>query len=127
MIEKIEHVAILVSDMGKAETFYGEVLGLELAAKRQFGGTKIDFYRVGESLLELIQRAEPPKEPISDGLGTRHICLRAADIQAICERLRAKGVEVPDPKEISAGVKNVFLKDDDGTSIELWEGPSPKD
>ena len=127
MIEKIEHVAIFVSDMGQADRFYGEMLGLDLVARRQFGSTKIAFYRVGNSLLELIQRAEPPKEPISEGLGTRHVCFRVRDMRAVWERLRTKGVEIPEPQELPGGVKNVFLKDPDGTSIELWEGPSPLD
>lgn len=125
-IERIEHVAIFVSDMERADRFYGEILGLELVARRQFGTTKVAFYRAGDSLLELIARAEPPKEPISEGLGTRHICFRVPDVWVAYERLRAAGVELPEP-EAWADVKTVFLKDYDGTTIELWEGPSPND
>jgi len=127
MIEKIEHVAIVVSDMDRADKFYGKILGLKLAAQRQFGPTKISFYRVGESLLELIQPAEPPKLPISEGLGTRHICFRVVDVRDAYARLRAEGVDLPEPKEFPDGAKSVFLKDYDGTLIELWEGPSPRD
>ena len=127
MIEKIEHVAIFVSDMERADKFYGEVLGLELAARRQFGTTKAAFYRVGESLLELIARAEPPKEPISEGLGTRHICFRVKDVDETCQRLKAAQVEIVTEPEGLGEVRLFFVKDYDGTMVELWEGPSPSD
>lgn len=127
MIEKIEHVAIFVSDMERADKFYGEILGLELAARRQFGTTKAAFYRVGDSLLELIARSEPPQEPISEGLGTRHICFRVKDAHEAYQRLKAAQVEVVAEPERLGEVRLFFVKDYDGTTIELWEGPSPED
>ena len=112
------HVALLVSDLARAEQFYGEVLGLEKvtrAAALRFPGT---WYQIGAQQLHLIVHSGwHASTPNSEKWGRNpHLALAIADFTALKTRLQAADV----PLQMSAsGRAALFVCDPDGNILEL--------
>jgi methylmalonyl-CoA/ethylmalonyl-CoA epimerase len=100
MIVRIDHVAIAVTALDEGLRFWSQALGLEardveaVPAER----VRVAFLPVGEAHLELV---EPTAEdsPVasylaSHGGGMHHLTLAVRDLDAMLERVRARGVEV---------------------------------
>ena len=115
MIEKIDHIGIVVKDLDKAIKVYSEGLGLSLKRIDQSEEfqVKIAFLPVGEVLVELIEPIGPGE--IQDylnthGEGLHHICYRVPDIEKALEEVGAK-LKMRDqkPRPGGAGSKVAFL------------------
>jgi methylmalonyl-CoA/ethylmalonyl-CoA epimerase len=130
-IKRIDHLAIVVPEIGEAKTFYRDALGLPLADVERVDGQEVmvAFFPVGESEIELV-------EPLNDtsgvarylekrGPGIHHICLEVDDIEATLAELKARGVELIDetPTQGSGGKKIAFVhpRSTSGVLIELYE------
>ncbi|HZH44604.1 MAG TPA: VOC family protein [Lysobacter sp.] len=113
----LAQVALPVSDADRAETFYGEVLGLPKLFRF---GTLVFFDCGGVRLmLEGSAKAVQPCE------GVCHY-LRVAAIDAEFDRLRGRGVEFIDTPHVVAKLPDhelwmVFFRDPDGHLLALME------
>ena len=110
------HAAILVSDLEKAEQFYGQVLGLAKVDRTlKFPGA---WYQLGAVQLHLIVgSALAPDQPKPEKWGRdRHLAFAVADLQTAKAELLAQGC----PVQMSAsGRLALFTQDPDGNVIEL--------
>ena len=132
-IERLNHVAIAVRDVGKAAAVYRDTLGAEISAavaQPDHGVTTV-FVMLPNAKIELL---EPLGEssPIAKFLerspdgGIHHLCYEVDDILAARDRLTAQGVRVlgnGEPKIGAHGKPVLFLhpKDLCGTLIEIEE------
>ena len=100
MIEGIDHIGIAVHNIEEKAELYGDVLGLthEGTEVVEEQGVKVAFFRVGESLIELL-------EPIDDdgpvarfldnhGEGIHHLALRCDDIEEGRDRVESAGIRL---------------------------------
>lgn len=113
------HSAILVSDLAKAEHFYGTVLGLPKVDRvLKFPGA---WYQVGNYQIHLI--AEPAFRIELQNLEkwgrNPHIAFCVADLQAAQAQLRAHGCPI---QTSASGRAALFTQDPDGNTIELSQG-----
>ncbi|MFE4105591.1 VOC family protein [Almyronema epifaneia] len=110
------HVAVLVSDLAKAEAFYGDLLGLpQVERSLNFSGT---WYQVGEVQIHLILAETPPSTLVNPQKWGRnpHLVLAIADLQTAQSALNAAGL----PYQLSAsGRAALFVRDPDGNIVEL--------
>ncbi len=112
------HAAILVSDLAKAEQFYGGVLGLP-KAERPLGFPGI-WYQVGTFQIHLIQSAEVISDQVNEEKWgrNRHLAFSVENLEATKQQLIANHY----PVQMSAsGRPALFTKDPDGNIIELNE------
>jgi len=133
MIKKINHIAIAVRDLDQAATFYQNSLGLPLSGVEVVAEqkTKVGFFRVGESNIELVQPAEPgsPLDKFLEtrGPGIHHICLEVDDLEAEIKSLLDKGVVMIDQKPWVGAQRSkvafIHPKSSNGILIELVELP----
>ena len=92
MIKKINHIAIAVNNLEEAAEFYQTVMGLTLSGIEVVTAqkTKVGFFKIGESNIELVQPAEPDSPLVkfleTKGQGIHHICLEVDDIEAEVNR-----------------------------------------
>ena len=119
IIRGFAHVCFHVSDLARAEEFYGGKLGFRRAFdfvndKGQLFG--MYFHISGRNFLEVFQSEVDPAAPRQ---AYRHICLEVEDIDAAVSELRAKGLEVSDPKTGTDRSWQAWLADPDGNRIEL--------
>lgn len=150
MIQGIDHLNIVVADMGRALAFYTEVLGFTKTREAHLEGEWIE--RIvglrgvkahavfivppgGEPRIELLQYHAPPGATLPENsrantLGLRHFALRTTDIVAMTARLRAAGATVlSEPVLVPAGVVKhdagekwlMYFLDPDGVVVELAE------
>ncbi len=119
------HTALWVSDLARAEHFYGTVLGIPKVERLPF-----DFpgawYQVGSSQIHLIALAgRSPlvaEEPTDQGYRTEkwgrnpHVALGVDDLEAVKARLLQEGYEV---QQSASGRAALFVRDPDGNVIEL--------
>ncbi|MBD1908419.1 VOC family protein [Funiculus sociatus GB2-A5] len=109
------HAAILVSDLERAEHFYGKVLGLyKIDRTLKFPGA---WYQVGEFQIHLIVADISSDMVDSQKLGrNRHLAFSVANLDAAKEQIINNNC----PVQMSAsGRAALFTQDPDGNIIEL--------
>ncbi len=114
------HTAILVSDLAKAEDFYGNTLGLLPAANRtaNFPGT---WYQIGNHQIHVIVRQDYKNEPCNREKWGRnpHLALAVDNLELAKTKIQKRGY----PIQLSAsGRAAFFTQDPDGNIIELSQG-----
>lgn len=133
MIKRIDHIAIAVHNLEEAARFYQEVMGLTLSGVEvvQAQKTKVGFFEIGETHIELVQ-PEAPDSPLvkfleTKGQGIHHLCFEVDDIEAEVQRYIEKGAAMvdtkPRPGAHNTRVAFVHPKSSGGVLIELSELP----
>ena len=114
-LERIHHASLCVTDLERARSFYGEVLGLAEIPRPDFpfGGA---WYRAGGNEVHLIVLPEGTTPEIPLNAMHRHVGFAVGDVGEASEELRARGYEVLGGGE---GATQAWVKDDDGNIIEL--------
>ena len=104
----LDHIGIAVTDLHAALAFYRDALGLDVSTPHDVPSrtrARDSSCRVGQSSLELLE-ATSDTSPIARftarrGPGIHHLTLLVEDLQAVLDRLQARGValidEVPRP------------------------------
>ena len=138
------HIGLCVSDLARSIEFYIDVLGFSRVSQLEVNGepaetllglkdVKLEAVYVQRDgiTLELLHYASPGH--VGDGatramnaLGFTHLSLRVADLEALLEKLRVRGVRVLEESSVfnpkfNAGA--IFITDPDGTLIELVCAP----
>ena len=133
MIEKLNHVAIVVPDLSKAKSIYEDVLGAKVSDVKPLAehGVSTLFVDLGSTKIELLHPLGDGS-PISTFLeknpngSIHHLCFEVRSIQEAVKSLTEKGLRILGdgvPKIGAHGKLVVFLhpKDFLGTLIELEE------
>jgi catechol 2,3-dioxygenase-like lactoylglutathione lyase family enzyme len=117
-VERIEHVAVTVSDIDRAKEFYGGVLGLTEVPRPETFDFPGAWYRNGPTDLHIISRAQ------IDGESRRHVAFFVSDLQVAARVLEAHGYPVLWETMKISGIDRFFTRDPDGNRIEVmaWEG-----
>ena len=133
MLKKINHIAIAVNNIEEAAKFYQNILGLKLSGVElvEAQKTRVGFFKIGESTIELVQ-PPTPDSPIAKfletkGQGIHHICFEVDDVEAEVKTYLEKGAILIDqkPRPGAHDTKVVFVhpKSSNGVLIELCELP----
>ncbi len=109
------HVAVQVSDLEKAETFYTDIIGLQKIERNlTFPGT---WYQIGDFQLHLIVSEWAPNPIREDKWGRHpHVTFAIADLDATQQTLQAQQIPF---QMSSSGRAALFVKDPDGNVVEL--------
>lgn len=111
-------IAIFVTDIDRALTFYRDTLGLPLDRSGSFGG---EFFGPGARL-----SVHPANHPDAKALVGRHtgITLRIPGLLHVCGQLHDRGVRfVAEPTQQAWGIM-AMIQDPDGNILALWEEPA---
>ena len=114
IIQGLYEVAIRVKDLPKAESFYREVLGLEVGLRDE--KRPWVFLRAGGSAGMIVLQQEPGDWP------TQHVAFTVdeADIERAAVSLRERGVTVEGPVVHDwMPAKSLYFSDPDGHDLEL--------
>lgn len=108
-------VAVAVRDLAAHCRFYGDILGF--AGQSWSGGPA---FRLGGSLLLLAEDHAATIDPVRQARGWRYMTLQVADIDAVHDALRARGVrEGLAPVTLGEVARISMVLDPDGNWIEL--------
>ena len=121
MIKRIDHAAIVVSDMDRAFEFYSGVLGLEILLDgRRGGGDKKSF--LGTKKQALIALTEDKNRGgASSGIEcVNHIAFLVDDLEKSSRLLKEKGVSFIEEKKDKSGKTTAYhFLDPDGLELEI--------
>ncbi|UCD72102.1 MAG: methylmalonyl-CoA epimerase [Syntrophobacterales bacterium] len=133
MVKRIDHIAIAVHDIDEAATFYSDILKLDLSGVEVVTEqkTKVGFFKIGESNIELVQPTSDDSPLVkfleTKGPGIHHICLEVDDIEREVEELMKRGArmidEKPRPGAHNTRVAFIHPKSSGGVLIELNQLP----
>ncbi len=115
-INQFLHSAILVSNLEKANHFYGTVLGLTpIERSLNFPGT---WYQVGRFQLHLIEAPQVIPDTVNDEKWgrNRHLAFSVDDIEAAKQQLIEHHFSF---QMSSSGRAALFVQDPDGNMVEL--------
>lgn len=113
----IDHVGIAVADLDAAVEEYRAALGAEPIHREVVPDQGVEevLFRAGSSYVQLLG-ALGPETPVGTfltkrGEGVHHIGYRVADVAAVLERFRAKGISLVDqaPRPGSRGTTVAFV------------------
>jgi len=115
---KIAHIALLVSDLGRAAIFYESILGLRRVARPQMAFAGIWYELEGGEQIHLMQLHNPYADCEQPGHGGRdhHIALQVDHFDTIKKRLKSAGIAATFS---NSGRMALFCRDPDGNTIEL--------
>lgn len=123
MINKLEHVGIMITDMDTSLAFYTSVFGFVLRHREKLNETiELAFlHHPGQPDMEIELVSGRNIEHIEGRV--HHIAFRVSNIEE--ELIRLKGMEVElmdqEPRLVMGNVKIAFLKGPDGEVLELVE------
>lgn len=125
-LRKVNHIAVIASDIERSIAFYVDVLGFTIFRKvyrEERDSWKVDLALDGEYLIELFTFPDAPSRPsYPEALGLRHLAFSVDDIESSISELQAKGVKTENIRvDPFTGCKCVFFADPDGLPIELVE------
>ena len=112
------HTAILVSDLEKAEHFYGTIVGLSKVERvLKFPGV---WYQIGNFQIHLIvdSTIKPELQNTEKWGRNPHVAFSVADLDVAKEQLLAHGCAI---QMSASGRAAIFTQDPDGNVIELSE------
>lgn len=119
----LSHIGLLVTDLGKAREFYGNILGLHEIERPPFL-IKGLWYDLGAFELHLMlhENAHPPSiHPLNPTVQPHFaLAMSQEDINRTLEKLEKAGIElVKEPKKSPTGVWQAFFCDFDKNMIEV--------
>ncbi len=131
-IRAIVEAAIYCSDLGAAERFYTDVLGLTLLGKE--AGRHV-FFQVGQQQVLLVFCPETTLKgdhlPAHGARGPGHVALGVPpeDLDEWRKRLASHGVQIEHEQTWERGGRSLYFRDPAGNSVELvtpgvWGLPS---
>jgi len=130
-IKKINHVAIVVSDIDEALGFWRDALGLKVVHVQDVPEQEslVAFLPTGESKVELVEPTTNTSGVAryieKHGPGMHHICFEVDDIEETLAGLKGKGVQLINEEPVVGvgGKKLAFIhpKSTGGVLVELYE------
>ena len=120
IFKRIDHVALHVSDLVASIEFYEKHFGFENYFEHDTPtGIQIAYLKMGDTVLELTGRADPPMSGF-------HFCLETDDFDGAVSLLEADGVELQQPPHNTSARepreknwRRVVFKGPDGELIEI--------
>jgi catechol 2,3-dioxygenase len=122
-IRALGHVVLRVTDLSRAERFYGELLGLPVTARYDENGTKMTFFTLGNHHDFAVMEVSGEASGRSDSaVGLDHVAFNIGteldELREAKARLEAAGLApVPIDHEVT---KSLYFADPDGNGVELY-------
>ncbi len=120
----IRHVALFVSDLTKAEAFYGGVLGYQVEWRPD--ADNVFLTMKGHDNLALHKAKSALGETRLDHFGI--VLKKAVDVDAWHEHLRKNGAKIlKEPKTHRDGARSFYTQDPDGNVLQFIHHPPISD
>jgi len=125
----LDHVAILVEDLGRSTQFYSKILELPVARILETQDAKTVFVNAGNAMVSLSEvkrdKVNPPSTEAKD-IGLRSLSFRVQNVEEAWRELLRRGVIfTSSPEKTEGGYKRAAFTDPNGIALELVEYPGP--
>jgi glyoxylase I family protein len=117
--ETVHHVALTVTDLSRARSFYGGILGLKEIPRPAFPFDGA-WYQVGDRDIHLIVVSDPS---LNSGrkldMANSHLALRVTNFKEARAHLESAGVQMRVSVGGPAGFPQIHIMDPDGNIVEI--------
>ena len=124
MINGLDHIAVTVSDIDQALSFYVDVLGFverQRVFRAERNSLKVDLRHACGLMLEIYMFPDAPGRR-ADARGLRHLAFEVEDINATVKRLSGCGIAVePVRMDRLTGSLVTLAHDPDGLPVEFYQ------
>jgi catechol 2,3-dioxygenase len=122
-IKALGHVVVRVTDLARAEQFYGGLLGLPIIARYDENGMKMTFFTLGNHHDFAVMEVSGEGSSTSDSaVGLHHVAFNIGtnldELREARARLEAAGI-TPTPVDHDV-TKSLYFADPDGNGVELY-------
>jgi catechol 2,3-dioxygenase-like lactoylglutathione lyase family enzyme len=125
-VKMIDHITLVVRDLGEATRFYRDVLGMRPVERPAFGFPGA-WFQAGDTQIHMnIAGAEAGEAGIRV-IGAKnaprafHFAFEVDDCDAAAATLHARGIPIEvDPRNRPDGARQMYLRDPDGHLVELY-------
>jgi len=131
------HFAVTVTDLDRAVAFYRDTLGLDVLSEFTVGGdafatgvgidgASAEFVHLaaGDARIELVEYdpvGETAAETELNQPGATHLGLEVDDLDTVFDSLPDGCETIAEPQTTESGTRILFVRDPDGTLVELLE------
>lgn len=131
MLTRLDHFSIRTTDVDGTRDFFVRVLGMESGERPPFKFPGAWLYCAGKDVIHIIGIDPSDKSGLVEYLGDRdegaltgtgaidHLAFMADDIEGMRARLKAEGIAAREREVPLLGVRQIFLEDPNGVTIEL--------
>ena len=123
------HIHIVCTDLAASEAWFLDGVGAELVERRDSRGSSTSELCLA-GVRVLLRSAREGEDLAADGhrrYGTDHFGLEVADVDAVVETLRSRGVEIAIEPRNSPMNRIAFIKGPDSVLIELVQPGGRRD
>ena len=125
LFNKVDHIAIIASDLEKSKEFYIEKLGMKIIGEldRPERQSKIVYLDAGNAIIEVFSFPNPPKRLAwPEACGLRHLAFEVNNINQAVAELKGRGIETENIRiNQRNGKRMTFFKDPDDLPLEINE------
>jgi len=125
IFDKVQHVAIIVSDCEKSKEFYVNKLGLKIIyeLERPEKQSRFVYLDAGNLIIELCCFPNPPKRlEWPEAAGLRHLAFEMDNFDAVIKRLNEMGLKTEHIRtDGRTGKRYTFFHDPDRLPLEISE------
>lgn len=131
VINKINHVAIVVEEIEKSLSFWRDALGLSLQELREVPAeaSQVAFLPLAGAEIELLRPTTSDsglaKYLTKRGPGLHHLCLEVDDLPAMLEQLKSRGIRLinEEARLAADGKRYAFVHPEStgGVLVELYQ------
>ena len=124
MLQRLDHVGVIVENLEGAKRYFGDVLKLELTRELALPNLRAAFYRCGDASIELIEVIDPAEREQRLGQGAtariEHLAFEVDRLEPVVEPLREAGMRTTteQPRVIGAN-RNYFTEADSTNGVML--------
>lgn len=125
-LNRIHHIAIIVSDYARSKDFYTRILGFNIVReiyRRERDSYKLDLALRDDYVIELFSFPTPPQRVSRpEATGLRHLAFEVDDLNATIAYLTTHGV-ASEPIRVDeiTGRLFTFIQDPDNLPLEFYE------
>lgn len=130
-LTRLDHFAIRTTDVEGTRDFFVRVLGMTVGKRPPFKFPGAWLYCGDKDVIHIIGIDPDEKSGLAEYLGDReekvlagtgaidHLAFAAEDIDAMRARLKAEGIALREREVPLLGVRQIFLEDPNGVTIEV--------
>jgi len=116
MTFKMNHVHLKTTDPEKTANFYVETLGAKIVSQSANGGYRLDLHGLSLNVSKFLEQQKRKQT-----YGMEHIAIDTDELDALVEKLKARGIHILEETVVSGGRRVCFFEGPDGVQLEFIE------
>ena len=116
MTLKLNHLHIKTKDPEKTAKFYVDTFGAKILSKSPRGGYRLDLLGLDLNVTDFLTDQTREQK-----YGMEHIAIDTDELDALVERLKARGINILEQTVVSGGRRVCFFEGPDGVQLEFIE------